>query len=42
LIRATPERIFSFHELPDAIGPVLPAWKNAGIINSSLTFIIHQ
>ncbi len=32
VIRATPERVFAFHELPDAIKRLLPLWENARIV----------
>jgi ligand-binding SRPBCC domain-containing protein len=32
LIRATPERIFSFHEQPDALTLLLPPWESARVI----------
>jgi ligand-binding SRPBCC domain-containing protein len=35
LIRATQERVFAFHELPDAIGRLTPPWENARIIQSA-------
>ena len=32
IIQATPERVFAFHELPDAINRLTPPWENAEII----------
>ncbi|MBS1794194.1 MAG: SRPBCC family protein [Acidobacteria bacterium] len=32
VIRATPERVFAFHELPDAFARLLPPWENAKIV----------
>lgn len=32
LIRATPERVFAFHELPGALGRLTPPWETARII----------
>ncbi len=32
VIKATPERVFGFHELPDAIERLIPPWENAKII----------
>jgi ligand-binding SRPBCC domain-containing protein len=32
IIRAAPERVFAFHELPDAILRLTPPWENAKII----------
>lgn len=32
IIRAAPERVFAFHELPDALERLLPPWENARII----------
>ena len=32
IIKATPERVFAFHELPDAINRLTPPWENAEII----------
>ncbi len=35
LIRATQERVFSFHELPDAFRRLTPPWENSRIIQSA-------
>ena len=32
LIRATPERVFAFHELPDALKRLTPPWESARVI----------
>ena len=32
VIRASPERVFAFHELPDAFERLIPPWENASII----------
>lgn len=32
LIRATPERVFAFHELPDALKRLTPPWENVRIV----------
>jgi ligand-binding SRPBCC domain-containing protein len=32
LIHASPERVFAFHELPDALERLTPPWENARII----------
>ncbi|HSI89188.1 MAG TPA: SRPBCC family protein [Pyrinomonadaceae bacterium] len=32
VIRASPERVFAFHELPDAIERLIPPWENARIV----------
>jgi ligand-binding SRPBCC domain-containing protein len=32
IIKAAPERVFAFHELPDAINRLTPPWENAEII----------
>lgn len=32
VIRASPERVFAFHELPDAIDRLMPEWETARII----------
>lgn len=32
IIRASPERVFAFHELPDAFERLIPPWENASII----------
>jgi len=34
-IRATPARVFAFHELPDAINRLLPPWEKARIIQAA-------
>ncbi|MEJ7625027.1 MAG: SRPBCC family protein [Pyrinomonadaceae bacterium] len=35
IIRAPPERVFAFHELPDAIERLIPPWENARIIQKA-------
>ena len=35
IIRATPERVFAFHELPDAFARLMPPWENSRIIESA-------
>ncbi|MFN2454415.1 MAG: SRPBCC family protein [Pyrinomonadaceae bacterium] len=35
VIRAAPERVFAFHELPDAINRLLPPGENARIIEAA-------
>jgi ligand-binding SRPBCC domain-containing protein len=35
LIRASPERVFAFHELPDALRRLTPPWEKARIIQSA-------
>ena len=35
LIRATPERVFAFHELPDAFRRLMPPWERAKIIQAA-------
>jgi ligand-binding SRPBCC domain-containing protein len=35
LIHAPPERVFAFHELPDAIERLVPPWENARIIQKA-------
>jgi ligand-binding SRPBCC domain-containing protein len=32
IIRAAPERVFAFHELPDALERLLPPWETARVI----------
>jgi hypothetical protein len=32
IIKAAPERVFAFHELPDAIIRLTPPWENARVI----------
>ncbi len=32
MIRATPERVFGFHELPDAFTRLVPPWEDAKVI----------
>jgi len=32
VIEATPERVFAFHELPDALARLTPPWEHARII----------
>ncbi len=35
VIKASPERVFAFHELPDAIERLIPPWENARIIQKA-------
>ncbi|MBX7171085.1 MAG: SRPBCC family protein [Pyrinomonadaceae bacterium] len=35
IIHATPEKVFAFHELPDAFEKLLPPWENAKIIQKA-------
>ena len=35
LIRASPERVFAFHELPDALRRLTPPWEKMRIIQSA-------
>jgi ligand-binding SRPBCC domain-containing protein len=35
LIRASPETVFGFHELPDAIERLIPPWESAKIIQKA-------
>jgi ligand-binding SRPBCC domain-containing protein len=35
IIRAAPEKVFAFHELPDAIERLIPPWENAKIIQKA-------
>lgn len=35
VIRATPVRVFAFHELPDAFERLMPPWENATIIQKA-------
>jgi ligand-binding SRPBCC domain-containing protein len=35
VIKAAPERVFAFHELPDAFERLLPPWENAKIIQTA-------
>ena len=35
VIRATPERVFAFHELPDALARLMPAWEKSRIIEAA-------
>jgi ligand-binding SRPBCC domain-containing protein len=35
LIHASPERVFAFHELPDAFGRLLPPWEKATIVQTA-------
>lgn len=32
IIKAAPERVFAFHELPDAINRLMPPWESAEIV----------
>ena len=35
VIRASPERVFAFHELPDALQRLTPPWETSNIIQAS-------
>lgn len=35
IIKAAPERVFAFHELPDAIERLIPPWENARIVEKA-------
>lgn len=35
VIRASPELVFSFHELPDAFERLVPPWENAKVIQKA-------
>ena len=35
VINASPERVFEFHELPDAFERLMPTWENAKIIQKA-------
>lgn len=35
IIKATPERVFAFHELPDVIEKLIPPWEEARVIQSA-------
>jgi ligand-binding SRPBCC domain-containing protein len=35
IINASPERVFSFHELPDAFDRLVPPWENAKVVQKA-------
>lgn len=35
IIKAAPEKVFAFHQLPDAIERLIPPWENAKIIQKA-------
>jgi ligand-binding SRPBCC domain-containing protein len=35
VIEATPERVFAFHELPDALARLMPPWESARIVRAA-------
>ncbi|HYN85175.1 MAG TPA: SRPBCC family protein [Pyrinomonadaceae bacterium] len=35
LIRAAPERVFAFHELPDALARLTPPWERARVVEAA-------
>jgi ligand-binding SRPBCC domain-containing protein len=35
IIRATPERVFAFHELPDALERLTPEWEQARVVEAA-------
>lgn len=36
LIHAAPERVFAFHELPDALERLTPPWESAKVVQAAL------
>ncbi|MBA2606036.1 MAG: cyclase, partial [Acidobacteria bacterium] len=34
-IKAAPEKVFAFHELPDAFERLIPPWENAKVIQKA-------
>ena len=40
VINATPERVFAFHELPDAFSRLVPPWEDAKIIQKANISVI--
>jgi ligand-binding SRPBCC domain-containing protein len=37
IIRTTPERLFAFHELPDALARLTPPWEHLRIVQSAVS-----
>ncbi len=37
IIRTTPERLFAFHELPDALARLTPPWEHSRIVQSAVS-----
>lgn len=35
VIKAAPEKVFAFHQLPDAIEKLIPPWENAKIVQKA-------
>jgi ligand-binding SRPBCC domain-containing protein len=35
IIKAAPERVFAFHELPDAFERLVPPWENARVVQKA-------
>ncbi len=35
IIKAAPERVFAFHELPDAFERLVPPWENAKVVQKA-------
>jgi ligand-binding SRPBCC domain-containing protein len=35
VMRAAPERVFAFHELPDALGRLTPPWEHARVLSAA-------
>ena len=35
VIRAAPERVFAFHELPDALARLTPPWESARVLSAA-------
>lgn len=40
LIRASPERVFAFHELPDALARLTPPWERVRVVESAPTLLV--
>lgn len=42
LIRASPERVFAFHELPDALERLTPEWETSRVVEAARSLEVGQ
>lgn len=42
IIKASPEKVFAFHELPDAINHLMPPWEKSKVIQSAKSLRVGE
>lgn len=42
VVRAPPERVFAFHELPDALARLTPPWEHARVLKSAASLRVGE